>query len=505
MLTASPDTGGNAMTGNLPVEDVHADHRLKREFSLWSAFAFSFAFISPIVALYAIFGLAYSTAGPSFWWNFLIVFAGQLLVAAVFAELVSRWPIEGSIYQWSRRLMGPAFGWGAGWVYMWTLIVAMSAVSIFAAGFVANVFGWDLSPGQQALVAWVILLLGTAANIAGRLVIKVLMTGSIIAEIIGSVGLGVWLLLFHRENSVSVLTEGFSTDGFLSLSGPFLITMAFVGWSFVGFESAGSIAEEVHNPRENLPKAVIFSIVFIAVIVTFSALAIILSIPADIAKNSADPVYDTLRFQLGDTAAKGAEVLFTIGFLASFLALQTSASRIIWSYARDHALPASPSLRKLTKGQKQPFVALGLATAVGSAIILFSQLAPDFYTLLLNFTSGGFYLAFLFPLIGNLVVRFRGDWQPGPFSFGRWGTPLAVVATVWAAFQFLNIAWPRDFYPDTPFLNWSVALAVLGLAVIGGAMYLSVRNKMVTVTASDVDNFEDDVETGRQSHEKPAG
>lgn len=477
------------------VEDVHDDHRLKREFSLWSAFAFAFAFISPIVALYGIFGLAYSTAGPSFWWNFLIVFAGQLLVALVFAELVSRWPIEGSIYQWSRRLVGAGYGWGAGWVYMWTLVVAMSSVSIFAAGFVGNVFGWDLSAGRQALVAWVILLLGTAANISGRLVLKILMTGSIIAEVVGSVGLGVWLLLFHRENPVSVLTDGFSTDGFLSLSGPFLITMAFVGWSFVGFESAGSIAEEVHHPRKNLPKAVLFSITFIALIVTFSALAIILSIPAEIAENSADPVYDTLQFHLGHTAAKSAEVMFTIGFLASFLALQTSASRIIWSYARDRALPAPRVLATLTKGQKQPIYALLVATIIGSAMILFSRLAPDFYTLMLNFTSGGFYLAFLFPLVGNLVARLRGEWTPGPFSLGRWSTPLAVVATLWATLQFLNIAWPRDIYPATPFLNWSVALAVLGLAVFGLVVYLSVRSGITTFPTFEVDDPDDDSET----------
>ena len=479
----------------LPVDDVHDDHRLKREFSLWSAFAFAFAFISPIVALYGIFGLAYSTAGPSFWWNFLIVFAGQLLVALVFAELVSRWPIEGSIYQWSRRLLGAAYGWAAGWVYMWTLVVAMSSVSIFAAGFVGNVFGWHLSAGQQALVAFVILLLGTAANIAGRLVLKILMTGSIIAEIVGSIGLGAWLLLFHRENSVSVLTDGFSTHGFLSVSGPFLVTMAFVGWSFVGFESAGSIAEEVHHPRRNLPKAVIFSITFIALIVMFSALAIILSIPADIAKNSADPVYDTLRFHLGATAAKGAEVLFTIGFLASFLALQTSASRIIWSYARDHALPAPRVLAKLTRGQKQPIFALLTASTIGSLIILFSQLAPNFYTMMLNFTSGGFYLAFLFPLVGLVVVRLRGEWRPGPFSFGRWGTALAVVATLWALFEFLNIAWPRNAYPDTPDLNWSVALAVLGLGVIGAVIYLAVRGGITTFPTFEVDDPEDDAET----------
>lgn len=480
---------------DVPVDDVHVDHRLKREFSLWSAFAFAFAFISPIVALYGIFGLAYSTAGPSFWWNFLIVFAGQLLVAFVFAELVSRWPVEGSIYQWSRRLIGSTYGWGAGWVYMWTLVVAMSAVSIFAAGFVANVFGWQLSAGQQALLAWVILLLGTAANIAGRLVLKVLMTGSIIAEVIGSVGLGIWLLLFHRENPVSVLTEGFATKGFLSLSGPFLITMAFVGWSFVGFESAGSIAEEVHHPKRNLPKAVIFSITFIAIVVMFSALAIILSIPADIAKNSSDPVFDTLTFHLGHTAAKGAEVLFTIGFLASFLALQTSASRVIWSYARDHALPAPQLLARLTKRQKQPMFALLVATAIGSMMILFSQLAPNFYTLMLNFTSGGFYLAFLFPLVGNVVVRLRRSWQPGPFSMGRASTVVSVVALVWAAFQFVNIAWPRNLYPETPFLNWSIVLAVIGLGILGTLVHLSVRGRITTFPTFEVDDPEDDAAT----------
>lgn len=473
--------------------EVTTDLRLKREFTLWSAFAFAFAFISPIVALYGIFGLAYSTAGPSFWWNFLIVFGGQLLVALVFAELVSRWPIEGSIYQWSRRLLGQGYGWAAGWVYMWTLVVAMSAVATFAAGFVANVFGWEPGAGGLALVAWVILVLGTAANIAGRLVLRLLMTASIIAEIVGSVGLGVWLLLFHRENSASVLTSDFSTEGYFAVSGPFLIAMAFVGWSFVGFESAGSIAEEVRNPRRNLPKAVIFSITFIALIVAFSALSIILAMPEEIAANSADPVYDTLAFQLGDGAAKVAEILFTIGFLASFLALQTSASRLIWSYARDGALPAAKLLSRLTPGQKQPVVALLVATTVGTVIIVLSQLAPDFYTLLLNFTSGGFYLAFLFPLVANLLVRTRGGWTAGPFSLGRWSVPVAVVAVVWATFQFLNIAWPRDFYPDAPFLNWSVALAVVGLAVVGSAIYLSRRGEITTVPVSEVlDELEDD-------------
>lgn len=476
------------------IEDVHSDHRLKREFSLWTAFAFAFAFISPIVALYGIFGLSYATAGPSFWWNFLIVFGGQLLVAMVFAELVSRWPIEGSIYQWSRRLLGATYGWMAGWIYMWTLVVAMASVSLFSAGFVANVFGWDVTPGEQAMIAFVILILGTIANITGRIVLKVLMTGSIIAEIVGSIGLGIWLMFFHRENDFSVLTDGFSTDGYLALSGPFLIAMAFVGWSFVGFESAGSIAEEVHHPRRNLPKAVIFSITFIAIVVMFSALAIILSIPPEIAADpNADLVYDTLVFHLGSDVAKAAEVLFTVGFLASFLALQTSASRVIWSYARDNALPAPHLLARLTRGQKQPIFALMVASVIGVVMLISSAQAVDFYTLMLNFTSGGFYLSFLFPLIGALVIKLRGQWRPGPFSFGGWSTFLSVVAVIWATFQFLNIAWPRDFYGN--WLNWSIYIVVGSLLVIGAVIYAAMRPRMTTFPTFEVDDPDDDAET----------
>src|SRR5690554_7225919 len=63
----------------------------------------------------------------------------------------------------------------------------------------------------------------------------------------------------------------------------------------------------------------------------------------------------------------------------------------------------------------------------------------NFYTLMLNFTSGGFYLAFLFPLLANVVIRLRGGWTSGPFTLGRWSMVVSVVALVWALFQFLKI------------------------------------------------------------------
>jgi amino acid transporter len=471
---------------------------LRREFSLWSAFAFAFAFISPIVALYGIFGLALSAAGPSFWWGFLLVFGGQFLVALVFATLVSRWPLEGSIYQWSRRLLGTTYGWFAGWVYMWTLVIAMATVALGSAGFIANIVGLeDPSGGTLALIALVILLAGTAVNLVGRGALKIFMIGSIIAEVIGSVVLGTWLLLFHRQQSLSVLFEGGGPDvDFLTyLTGPFLMAVAFIGWSFVGFESAGSIAEEVHEPRRQLPKAVLFSLSFIAVVVAYSSLAIILAIPDldAVAEGAvADPVYDTLTTALGEGIAKPVQVLFVIGFLASFLALQTSGSRVIWAYARDGALPAPKALVRLRGEARIPTTAILVTTVVGAALFLLSIVAGDIYSMMVNFTAGGFYLAFLFPLVGFLVVLLRRAWQPGRFSLGAATLPVALVAVVWASLQFLNIAWPRVAF-EQRWLDWSVWIAVVVLGLIGAALYASVRSRITGTAAVDDAELRDEL------------
>ncbi len=482
------------MASNLAhTTDEDDEHRLRREFSLWTAFAFAFAFISPIVALYAIFGLAISTAGPAFWWNFPLVFGGQLLVALVFAELVSRWPIEGSIYQWSRRLVGDGYGWFAGWAYLWTLIIAMATVALGAAGFVINIIGSDgATEAQRVGIACVILVLGTVANLVGRTVLKVLMTASIVAEVIGSVGLAVVLLLFHRVQPLSVIFEGASErepGTYLALSGPFLLAMAFVGWSFVGFESAGAIAEEVKEPRRNLPRAIIASLTFIAGVVMISSLAIILAIPdldAVLSGEDPDPVYSTLVSQLGVGIANPVQVLFVIGFLASFLALQTSASRVIWSYSRDRALPASTLLSRLSAQQKQPVVAILVTALVGVTLFLLSLFATDIYTIMVFFTSGGFYIAFLFPLLGAVWARVTGRWVPGPWTLGRAGPWILGLAVVWTLFQFLNIAWPRALN-DERWLDWAFWIMAGVLAVVGSAIFATVRKAMTTWSDDELD------------------
>src|SRR5436305_452969 len=109
------------------------------------------------------------------------------------------------------------------------------------------------------------------------------------------------------------------------------------------------------------------------------------------------------------------------------------------------------------------------------------------FPLMVNFTAGGFDLAFLFPLLGFLVVLLRGAWTSVTFTLGRAALPVAVVAAVWAVLQFLNIAWPRPTF-EQRYLDWSVWIGVVVLGVIGAAILASVRARILgTSVADDLD------------------
>lgn len=462
------------------LDHIHDDvERLHRGFSLRSAFSLAFADVSPIVALYAIFTLGLFAAGPRFFWAFPIVLIGQLAVAAVFGELSSRWPFAGSVYQWARHVRGTTAGWAAAWAYMWGLTIALSTLSYAAAGFLLEVFG-VAEPGRwtTALVALVIIAIGTATNMIGRQVLKVMVIASITCEIVGSVGLGIVLLMFYRQNPFSTLLDGLP-DAAAWTSGPMLLAIAYAGWAFLGFEAAGSIAEEVDEPARNVPKAIIGSLLGVGLIVMFSSAALILAIPnlnQVLTEQAGDPVADTLTAHLGSGIAKPLLIMFVIGFVSSFLAVQAAVSRCIWGAARDRGLPASGLFSKLAGPERMPINAIGLTALVAGLLVLLS--GSNLYNVLVNFTVIGFYIAFGIPVLGAAWARLTGRWTPGVFTLGRWGAPVTYFAALWIVAETLNVAWPR-VQPDQPwYINWSMVITTAVLGVVGAVIYLRVRSRI---------------------------
>src|ERR1700709_1838659 len=104
--------------------------QLRRSLGSYASFAAGFSFVSILTTVFQLFAFGFSFGGAAFFWAWPIGFFGQLPVAACSAELASRYPISGCIYQWSRRLSTPTFGWFAGWTMLVAQIVTVSAAAI---------------------------------------------------------------------------------------------------------------------------------------------------------------------------------------------------------------------------------------------------------------------------------------------------------------------------------------------------------------------------------------
>jgi amino acid transporter len=458
-----------------PDEEAYKQRELRggpepsREFRFSAAFALAFSDISPIVGIYSVFAISIVLAGSGFFWALPLVLIGQLLVTAVFGDLVSKWPFQGSVYAWSRELIGPRYGWFTNWAYMWGLTLTLSVLSLAAAGYLLGALGiTSFTKEETAAVALVIIAVGTTANMLGGNLLKRLLYLTLTCELIASVGIGTALLFFHKTNSFSVLFHGAGAGHSPPiLLGPFLGAMAFIGYSFVGFEAAGSIAEEVQESRKVLPKAMTLSLAVAGGLVIYACLGIVLAIPSipDVLSGKvADPISTTLETRLGSGTGRALLIVLTIGFTASLIAVQAAVSRAIWAAGRDGVLPGARFLGKLSGRHRMPRHAIALTVAVAGPLpfISFSKI----YTLLLTFSTAGFYISYALPLLALVYVRWRGRWTPGEVSMGRWSGPVTWIAAIWIVFESINIAWPRAIN-GVWYLNWGILIMTAVLGVIG--------------------------------------
>jgi amino acid transporter len=108
--------------------------------SLWANFSLGFTYLSPVVGIYTLFGYALATGGPPMIWSLAIVGIGQLLVALVFGEIVSQFPVAGGVYPWARRLWGRKWAWMNGWVYLIALLTTIASDQIIGGPPVASAY-----------------------------------------------------------------------------------------------------------------------------------------------------------------------------------------------------------------------------------------------------------------------------------------------------------------------------------------------------------------------------
>ncbi|GAA1365017.1 APC family permease [Brevibacterium luteolum] len=473
--TTNTPTQHDADAAHLASLGYSYDKQFKREMSFFGNVSLGFTYLSPVVGVYSLFAVSLASAGPPMLWSLLIVAVGQMMVALVFGEVVSNFPVSGGVYPWSRRLWGRRWAWMNGWVYLISLLVTIASVAYGSGMYLGALFGFEPGPSTTITCALGMIAIATLLNFGGTKVVSLAASIGLIAELGGALIVGGGLIVFARHNDLGVLFNGFgSADNF---GGNYFAAFAAAGligvYQYYGFEACGDVAEEVPNPGRQIPKAMRMTIYVGGAAATFVCLSLILATPdiaAVVRGDVADPVGAALLSAFGPIGYRIVLLVVLISFASCVLSLQAAASRLGYSLARDHMLPLSGLLGRFSDRLHVPPFALLVAGLVPAGIILGSRVSTNALTAIISFASLGIYLGFQMVVIAALRARLKG-WKPaGAFTLGKWGLPANLLALGWGATGIINMVWPRT--PGAPWYENYLVLISGVVVVTAGLIYM---------------------------------
>jgi amino acid transporter len=486
--------------------------QLRRVLGLFANFSVAFTYLSPMVGIYSLFVLGVGTGGPAYVWLTWVPVAGMLLVALVFGELASHYPVAGALYQYSKFSVGPGYGWFVGWFYGMALLITVAAVDTGVVGyFVAlthNWFGWNLDATSHFTILWVtivLLAIQTILNITGAKVMGRVAQFGVYVEIVGTVGIALILaihgfnhglgFLFSTENVQHASSNPLHLDFGGSWLAAALIAVLAPVYIFYGFESAGDISEETKDAGRQVPRAMRWALIWGGVASFILIGALLLAMP-----KGSDPVGRTVEgggvpYILGQLPSGLQDLLLLMIIFAFFscgTSVQGAGSRLAFSYARDGALPASSWVSRVNARFGTPVNALLAGAVVSTLFVLLVFASPDHdvkiwfitypadvnaLTALVSFGVSGIYLSFLLTVVASIVARRRG-WVPeGRFQLRGWGWPVCVAAALYLALMLLNVVAPTGLSSPRAYFNidWITLLIMAIIAAVGAVYFFIAR------------------------------
>jgi urea carboxylase system permease len=266
----------------------------------------------------------------------------------------------------------------------------------------------------------------------------------------------------------------------------FLASALMAAYVMVGFDSAGELAEETHSPRRTTPKTIIRALTVSGL---GGALLIVAALVAAPSLTNGSLVTGGLaglvETRLGGVLGRLLLCCVAVAVFACTLAVQTSGSRMVYSMARERALPFSGFLAKVSPRTGTPIIT-SIVVGAGAAITLLVNIGQSaLFTALSSLCIAMLYLAYLGVTVPLLVRRIQGwtrDKEAGVdehgkplFSMGRWAIPVNAVAVAFQVLMVINLAWPRALIYDLTghswWLQWSAPLFIGGTLVVGGIYY----------------------------------
>jgi amino acid transporter len=425
--------------------------------------------LTPALNISVVAGLA----GIGCWMAYFIGTLGVVLVAASVGILAARHPEAGAFFVYIGRTFGPFAGALAGWAMVSAYLFTAVAVSLSFVIFLGNFFNaFGLQVGVPVLSSVMLCFIATVTYAAYRdvrlssragLVLEVLSIGIIVA---------ITALIVHAKGTVIDAAQldlaSFKWGGVFS-------ALPFVIFSFVGFESSATLAKESHDPRRNIPLAVIGCGAFAGVFFTVIAYLMVFGMGDDTATLGVSSA------PFGDVAAKaGLRGASTVVYLAAMisvfacaLASINAAARLLYSMGKYRFLHRSmgyvhdtyrtPHRAVLLCGCLLAAICLGMLPA---GLLLAFGLAG-------TFASFGFVVVYLMLcIVAPLDLHRSGEMRAHHLGLGILGSALMVFVIVGSVYPAPE--YPYDVLP----------YAFFGYLSVGAAWFARLKVKSPQTLAS---------------------
>lgn len=335
-MTALTDRPPSAASASAPA-------RLQKTLLLWHVVIIGLAYIQPMTLLDT-FGMVSRDSLQHVPTSYFVALLAVLLTSLSYGHMIRRYPSSGSAYTYAQKAIHPNVGFMVGWSslldYLLSPMVNILLAKIYLTSMFPEINHWVWIIGLTALMVFVNLRgIRFVANFNGLIVFFQLLIIAIFTFMI-------WRELHAGQNALGTIAEQ-SGQGLWSLS-PFWSAQAEIGalitgatilcFSFTGFDSLSSLAEETHDTQNTLPKAIFLTALISGLIFIVATYFLQLYFPGDPKQyfEAVDETQPEILYLVGGALFKSVVLSFAIvTVMASGIAAHAGVSRLMYVMGRD--------------------------------------------------------------------------------------------------------------------------------------------------------------------------
>src|SRR5215204_2008515 len=524
-------TGPAAETRSAYLDDEQQLHRLGyaqelfRSMGGFQNFAISFTIISILAGCLTSYYIAFNQGGPiAVTWGWLLVGGFCIIVALAMGEIASTYPTAGGLYYWASKLGGPAWGWFTGWFNLVGQIAVTAAIGYGCAVFTTSLL--NLLFDYPNTIRWILFTYGVILFGAGLInMLKVPITGMLNAisawwHMVGVlVVVGVLIIVPDHHKSIGYVfgetlnNTGFSGQNFgdIVFFYVFLTGLLMAQYTITGFDASAHMSEETRQASIGAAWGIVMSVA-VSVLFGFILLtAVTFALPNATNDEFVGAGQQILTFSwttaMGENWAEFILFIAVIAQLFCTIASVTSASRMMFAFSRDRAVPGHRLWRRVSRADRVP-----IYTVWAICVLSFALMIPTVWNAFVGYAVGtqisviGLYIAFILPVI--LRLKAGDSFQRGAWNLGRWYKLVDWAANIWVAFiaiafvlPFASTGIPGNEGFTWDFFNYTGVLVGIAFILFGGWYVLSARKwfkgPIVQGTEEELEEIERGYETPR--------